>query len=87
MNEVQTYLKVGTAALVLDAIEDGALPEPISLADPVEAVWAVSHDPTLERGFETASGSMTSLDIQWQYFEWLSKYARSVELGAVYEDV
>ena len=87
MNEVQTYLKVGTAALVLDAIEDGALPEPISLADPVEAVWAVSHDPTLERGFETASGSMTSLDIQWQYFEWLTKYVRSVELGAVYEDV
>ncbi len=87
MNEVQTYLKVGTAALVLDAIEDGALPEPISLADPVEAVWAVSHDPTLKRGFETASGSMTSLDIQWQYFEWLTKYARSVELGAVYEDV
>ncbi|MCH8128398.1 MAG: proteasome accessory factor PafA2, partial [Acidobacteria bacterium] len=87
MNEVQTYLKVGTAALVLDAIEDGALPEPISLADPVEAVWGVSHDSTLERDFETASGSMTALDIQWQYFEWLTKYARSVEVGPIYEDV
>ncbi|GMQ84648.1 MAG: depupylase/deamidase Dop [Acidimicrobiia bacterium] len=87
MNEVQTYLKVGTAALVLNAIEDGALPEPIDLADPVEAVWGVSHDPKLERDFGTASGSMTALDIQWQYFEWLTKYARSVELDAVYEDV
>ena len=87
MNEVQTYLKVGTAALVLNAIEDDALPEPISLADPVEAVWGVSHDSTLARDFETASGSMTALDIQWQYFEWLTKYARSVEVGPVYEDV
>jgi proteasome accessory factor A len=88
MNEVQTYLKIGTAALVLDAIEDGALPEPIGLADPVEAVWAVSHDPTLRRTFETASGtSMSALDMQWQYLEWMTKYARDVELAPVYENV
>jgi proteasome accessory factor A len=88
MNEVQTYLKIGTAALVLDAIEDGALPEPIGLADPVEAVWAVSHDPTLRQTFETASGtSMSALDMQWQYLEWMTKYARDVDLAPVYEDV
>jgi proteasome accessory factor A len=88
MNEVQTYLKIGTAALVLDAIEDGALPEPIGLADPVEAVWGVSHDPTLQRTFETASGtSMSALDMQWQYLEWMTKYARDVDLAPVYEDV
>jgi proteasome accessory factor A len=88
MNEVQTYLKIGTAALVLDAIEDGALPEPIGLADPVEAVWGVSHDPTLQRTFETAGGtSMSALDMQWQYLEWMTKYARDVDLAPVYEDV
>jgi proteasome accessory factor A len=88
MNEVQTYLKIGTAALVLDAIEDGALPEPIGLGDPVEAVWAVSHDPTLRRTFETASGtSMSALDMQWQYLEWMTKYARDVDLAPVYENV
>jgi Pup amidohydrolase len=88
MNEVQTYLKVGTASLVLDAVEDGALPEPITLADPVSAVWSISHDPTLGTAVEIADGpSMTALEIQWQYLEWVTKYARSVELDAVYEDV
>jgi proteasome accessory factor A len=88
MNEVQTFLKIGTAALVLDAIEDGALPEPIGLVDPVGAVWAVSHDPTLQQTFETASGtSMSALDMQWQYLEWMTKYARDVDLAPVYEDV
>jgi proteasome accessory factor A len=88
MNEVQTYLKIGTAALVLDAIEDGAMPEPIALADPVESVWSVSHDPSLKQSLEVSgTADMTALDIQWQYFEWVTKYARSVELGAVYEDV
>jgi proteasome accessory factor A len=88
MNEVQTYLKLGTAALVLDAIEDGAIPEPIGITDPVEAVWGVSHDPDLERSFDTADGkTMTALDIQWQYLEWVTKYARTLDLRPAYEDV
>jgi proteasome accessory factor A len=88
MMEVQTYLKLGTAALVLDAIEDGALPDPIGIADPVDAVWQVSHDPSLRASFATASGTtMTALDMQWQYFEWITKYARTVELSPVYEEV
>ncbi len=88
MNEVQTYLKLGTAALVLDAIEDGAIPEPIGITDPVEAVWGVSHDPDLERSFDTADGkTMTALDIQWQYLEWVTKYARTQDLRPAYEDV
>ena len=88
MNEVQTYLKLGTAALVLDAIEDEAIPEPIGLADPVEAVWAVSHDPGLQRSFETADGkTMTALDIQWQYLEWMTKYVRTLDVSTPYEDV
>ncbi len=88
MNEVQTYLKIGTAALVLDAIEDGALPDPIGLSDPVAAVWGVSHDPTLQTTLETIEGAaMSALDLQWQYLEWVTKYARSVDLDPVYEDV
>ena len=88
MNEVQTYLKLGTAALVLDAIEDEAIPEPIGLADPVEAVWGVSHDPGLQHSFETADGkTMTALDIQWQYLEWMTKYVRTLDVSTPYEDV
>ena len=36
--EVATFLKVGTMLLVLDLIEDEALPEPPALADPVAGV-------------------------------------------------
>jgi Pup amidohydrolase len=42
--EVATFLKVGTMLLLLDVIEDDALPPVPVLADPVRAFHAVSHD-------------------------------------------
>ncbi len=81
-SEVQTFLKLGSAALILDALEDGALPEPLLLADPVNAVWGVSHDPTLRHTLELIDGRvLTALEAQWQYFEWATKYVN--ETGAV----
>jgi Pup amidohydrolase len=47
LSEVQTFLKLGVTALFLAALEDGALPDPLDLADPVESCWRVSHDSTL----------------------------------------
>src|SRR6266496_1132685 len=44
--ELSTYLKVGTAALVLDLIESGIRFDHLKLADPVRAVHTISHDPT-----------------------------------------
>ena len=73
--EPQTYLKLGSAALILDALEDGALSEPLLLASPVAAVTAVSHDPTLQAVIELDDGrSITALEAQWQYLEWAKKY-------------
>jgi len=73
--EHQTYLKLGSAALILDALEDGALVEPLLLANPVPAVVAVSHDPTLQTTLELEDGrSITALEAQWQYLEWAKKY-------------
>jgi proteasome accessory factor A len=87
-SEVQTFLKVGSAALVLDALESGALPEPLLLADPVQAVWQVSHDPSLHATFELTNGkTMTALEAQWQYLEWAAKYQRQAELPESYGDV
>jgi proteasome accessory factor A len=81
-SEVQTFLKLGSAALILDALEDGALPEPLLLADPVNAVWGVSHDPTLRQTIELIDGrTLTALEAQWQYFEWATKYVN--ESGAL----
>jgi len=76
LSEVQTFLKVGTTALMLAALEAGNLDEPILLARPVEAVWRISHDPTLEQAVELAAGgTATALDLQWQYLDWVSKHA------------
>ena len=81
-SEMQTFLKLGSASLILDALEDGALPEPLLLADPVNAVWGVSHDPTLRHTLELVDGRvLTALEAQWQYFEWATKYVN--ETGAV----
>src|SRR6185503_6360657 len=45
--EISTYLKVGTAALVLGMIEEKVLPADLGIADPVSELKSVSHDPTL----------------------------------------
>jgi proteasome accessory factor A len=88
LSEYQTYLKLGSAALILSALEDGALPEPLALADPVREVWSVSHDPALRHRVEMADGrSMTAIEAQWQYLEWATKYSRAADLHPVYEGV
>jgi len=86
--EHQTYLKLGSAALILDALEDGALIEPLLLANPVPAVTAVSHDPTLRATVELEDGrSITALEAQWQYLEWAKKYVDSGADNATYPEV
>ena len=99
ISEVQTFLKLGTTALLLSAIEDGALPEALQLLDPVEATWRVSHDLDLSYPLMLADrGTITALELQRQYFEWLSKYAEKefpadvwaevlTEWGAVLDDL
>jgi len=88
LSEYQTMLKLGTAALVLSALEAGALPEALTLADPVREVWQVSHDPGLDHRLRLADGStITAVDAQWRYLEWAAKYLRSADLPDVYDDV
>lgn len=76
LSEVQNFLKLGTTALMLAALEDGAIPDPLDLADPVEACWSTSHDVSLRRPIQLdGGGTATALEIQGRYLEWLSKYA------------
>src|SRR5699024_6463184 len=44
--EWSTWLKLGTASLVLRALEAGCLDHVPALVDPVAAMHTVSHDPT-----------------------------------------
>jgi Pup amidohydrolase len=80
MSEVQTWLKVGTLAAFLAALEDDALPDDLALADPIGSAWAVSRDPELSGLLDLADGrTATALDLQWQYHEWLVAHHRRTE--------
>jgi len=86
--EPQTYLKLGSAALILDALEDGALSEALTLTRPVAAVTAVSHDPALQATLELDDGrTITALEAQWQYLEWAKKYVDAGAENPTYPEV
>ena len=75
LSDVQNFLKLGTTALMLAALEDGAIPDSLDLLDPVGATWQVSHDVSLRQPIELdGGGTATALDLQERYLEWLSKY-------------
>ncbi len=68
--ETATFLKLGTTAIVLDMIEDGALEPMPRLAEPVAALHRISHDPTLTATVRTRDGAqITALDLQWHYYQ------------------
>jgi Pup amidohydrolase len=75
LSEYQNFLKIGTTALMLAALEDGALPDPLDLFDPVESTWKVSHDIGLGKPLDLdGGGTATALELQGRYLEWLAKY-------------
>ena len=71
--EVATYLKIGTANLVLGMIEDGWLSQQgvqVAIDGPVAAFRAVSHDITLKQLIRLRGGKqVTALDLQRSYCE------------------
>ncbi|WP_285499809.1 depupylase/deamidase Dop [Actinokineospora sp. NBRC 105648] len=86
--ETSTYLKVGTAALVLDLIEAGVRFDHVKLADPVRAVHVISHDPTLKATVELSNGRrFTGLDIQHAYHDLVSEHLDRLDLDRVALDV
>jgi proteasome accessory factor A len=86
--ETATYLKVGTTALVLDMIEAGQRFDHLRLADPVRAVHALSHDPTLKTTVELANGrKFTGLDMQFAYHELASEFVDREGTDRVSKDV
>ncbi|MEI8001001.1 MAG: depupylase/deamidase Dop [Actinomycetes bacterium] len=81
--ELATFLKVGTTAIVLTMIEDGAVGRDLSLADPVPAIRTVSHDPTCRALVELADGSRaTALELQWEFFRMASAYTARAGFAA-----
>ncbi|MCW2496902.1 MAG: putative proteasome component [Jatrophihabitans sp.] len=75
MSEISTYLKVGTAALVLAMIEDNVLAEDLAIAGPVRELHEVSHDWSLTHRIQLVDGrTITALDLQGEYLDRARKY-------------
>jgi proteasome accessory factor A len=68
MSEVTTLLKVGSANLVLEMVEQGVQFKDFTLDNPIRAIREVSHDLTGRRLVRLAGGKEASaLDIQREY--------------------
>src|SRR5512132_1625993 len=75
LSEISTYLKLGTTALVLAMIEERFISVDLSVENPVRALHAVSHDPTLQTVVPLRSGrKLTAVQLQMEYLEQARKY-------------
>ena len=78
MSEYTTYLKVGTMLLVLEMIEEGFLPAPLALRNPVRSLRDVSHDLTCKLSLPMRNGTkMTAIDIQRCFWESAQRYVET----------
>ncbi|MBU1227422.1 MAG: proteasome accessory factor PafA2 [Actinobacteria bacterium] len=88
ISETQTFLKLGSLSMFLAAVEDGALPPPPGLSDPVASVWKISHDPTLRTAVALSDGTtITALDLQWRYLGWVREHATARGIDEVHRRV
>ena len=88
MSEYATYLKVGTAALILSMIEDGYTVPNIELEEPVKAIREISRDPTLKKQVKLEDGrELTALEIQRLYLEKAAEYLEKHSDDKVLRDV
>src|SRR5687767_13544457 len=75
LSQVATFLKTGTAAIVLRMIEDEAVVEDLTFENSVQSLRAISHDPTCSQTFKLRDGrSVRAIDVQWAYHEMAQKY-------------
>ncbi|MEQ1701558.1 MAG: proteasome accessory factor PafA2 family protein, partial [Ilumatobacteraceae bacterium] len=88
MSETATLVKLGATSIVLAMIEDDAVGDDLTLANPVAAIRHVSHDVSLQRTILLRDGRrMTALEIQWTLLQRAQRYAATHGLEAVGVDV
>ncbi|RKQ36316.1 depupylase/deamidase Dop [Kocuria tytonis] len=69
LSHVATLLKFGTTSLVLNLVEHDRVPE-LELTDPVAALRAVSHDPTVTVEVPLRDGRrLTAVELQRAYYD------------------
>jgi proteasome accessory factor A len=78
MAEPTTFLKIGTANLVLEMIEAGVQFRDFALDNSIRAIREISHDLTGRRTVRLAGGKEASaLDIQREYYARAVQYVQS----------
>ncbi|HEU4751264.1 MAG TPA: proteasome accessory factor PafA2 family protein, partial [Acidimicrobiia bacterium] len=78
MSEYATYVKVGTVVALLQMIERDVVFRDLTLENPIRAIREIAHDITCRRKVRLAHGrELSALDIQWEYFERVSKFSRN----------
>ena len=83
MSEYATFVKVGTVAAILQMLEDDVAFRDLTLENPIRAIREISHDITCRRPIRLQNGrELTALDIQWEYFDRVIKYARNAGFPA-----
>ncbi len=81
MSETTTMLKLASADLVLRMLEDGRNVRDLTLENPIRAIREMSNDQTGRKQIRLTNGrTMSSLDIQTEYFEKVQSYAESAGL-------
>ena len=75
MSEITNFLKIGTAALLLQMTEDGVVIRNLMPDDPVEALHTISRDISCKKKVPLRNGgAMSPLEIQRAYLEAAKKY-------------
>lgn len=79
LSDAVTLVKVGSASLILDMIDSGAIGGLLRLKKPVAAAIDLGSDWNLVRRVPTSRGEMSSLEIQRVYLEAAEIFAQSLE--------
>ncbi len=88
MSEVATYLKVGTAAIVLAMLEDDFIDRDFSLENPVQAFRGISRDLACRAPMRLKDGrTTTAVALQREYLELALRYYRDRELDTITKDI
>jgi len=83
MSEYTTFVKLGTAALVMRMFEEPSVVfRDLTLENPIRAIREISHDTTCKRPVRLANGREASaLQIQTEYLERALRYAEQRDLS------
>ncbi len=78
MSEYTTFLKCGTASIILKMLEEDSAPwRDLSLENPIRAIREISHDITCRRKVRLANGrELSAFEIQSEYLTRALKFAK-----------